>query len=306
MRVLVTGGAGFIGSHLVDALVRRGDQVTILDDLSSGNLANLAGIPAGTVRVVGADVADPGTVRLVAELEPQLVFHLAAQVSVVQSMSDPDRDRDVNVAGTRHVLSGAARARSARVVFVSSGGAIYGEATRADEDAPVAPASYYGVHKFTAERYVALDDLSYGIARLANVYGARQRRDLEGGVVAIFLERLRSGQPVTIYGSGDQRRDFVHVDDVVRALLAMGDSRVDGIWNVGTGSETSVNELLRALVRELGGEAEVAHLPPREGEVFSSSLSSARIAADLDWRPALTLAEGLRVTIGADQQPADP
>ena len=290
MRSLVTGGAGFIGSHLVDALLARGDQVTVLDDLSSGSVGNL---PAG-ITLLRADVADPGTIALIAAQRPNLVFHLAAQVSVVQSVADPDHDRAVNVVGTRHVLEGTAEGLAQRIVVVSSGGAVYGEARLATEASPAAPESPYGAHKLAAERDVALSRLSYGIARLANVYGPRQRRDLEGGVVAIFVEQLLARQPITIYGSGEQRRDFVHVADV---LLAIADSDRDGTWNVATGTETSVNQLLDALQHELGPAVAVKRAPARAGEVFASSLSFARIAEDLGWRPGLDLAAGLRATI---------
>lgn len=293
MRSLVTGGAGFIGSHLVDALLARGDQVTVLDDLSSGSVGNL---PAG-ITLLRADVADPGTIALIAAQRPNLVFHLAAQVSVVQSVADPDHDRAVNVVGTRHVLEGTAEGLAQRIVVVSSGGAVYGEARLATEASPAAPESPYGAHKLAAERDVALSRLSYGIARLANVYGPRQRRDLEGGVVAIFVEQLLARQPITIYGSGEQRRDFVHVADVVAALLAIADSDRDGTWNVATGTETSVNQLLDALQHELGPAVAVKRAPARAGEVFASSLSFARIAEDLGWRPGLDLAAGLRATI---------
>jgi UDP-glucose 4-epimerase len=292
VRALVTGGAGFIGSHLVDALLRRGDEVSVIDDLSSGDRANL---PA-RVDLVEADVANPATIERVALLRPDIVFHLAAQVSVARSMGDPDRDRDINVAGTRHVLAGAAGAGSARVVFVSSGGAIYGEAACASEEASIAPASYYGIHKFTAERYVALGGLPYAIARLANVFGPRQRGDLEGGVVAVFSERLRARQPVTIYGSGDQRRDFIHVNDVIAALLVMGETCRNGLWNVGTGEETTVSELLHELEGVLGAAVEVRHLPARPGDIFASSLSFGRIRTELGWRPRLSLLDGLRAT----------
>jgi len=292
VRTLVTGGAGFIGSHVVEALIARGDQVTVIDDLSSGNPVSL---PASTP-LVEADVASPRTIELIAGLRPELVFHLAAQVSVIRSMVDPDRDLQVNVVGTRNVLAGAAAVGSARVIFVSSGGAIYGETNRATEATPIAPASYYGVHKFTAEQYVALSGLPYAIARLANVYGRRQRSDLEGGVVAIFSERLAAGQPVTIFGSGDQCRDFIHVDDIVAALLAMADSHRNGLWNVGTGEATTVNELLQEIEGVLNVVADVHREPARSGEILASSLSFDRIHRELGWRPRLDLVAGLQAT----------
>jgi UDP-glucose 4-epimerase len=241
--ILVTGGAGFIGSHVVDALLATGEEPVVLDDLSTGDAASLP----RDVEVVEADVADPGVVEKISNLRPRVVIHAAAQVSVASSMENPALDLAVNVGGTANVLAGARAAGAERFVFLSSGGGIYGETDGADEGTLPRPKSYYGAHKYLAERYVELDGIPYAIARLANVYGPRQRTDLEGGVVAIFAQRLREGLPVTINGTGQQSRDFVHVADVVEALLVMADSSLEGTWNVGTGRAVSVLELLRAL-----------------------------------------------------------
>jgi UDP-glucose 4-epimerase len=290
-RVLVTGGAGFIGSHLVDQLVQTGARAIVLDDFSSGDTANL---PPG-IEVIRADISNAETIEAMAAARPDVIVHAAAQVSVPRSMADPDRDRAVNLVGTEHVLAGAKAAGGVRVVFVSTGGGIYGETPEpATEQTLPRPKAYYSIHKYAAERYLELSGLPYAIARLANVYGPRQRSDLEGGVVAILAERLAAGLPITIYGNGEQRRDFVHVSDVVRALLTMVQSGTNGMWNVGTGTMTTVNELLRAAEGVFGAATAVEHLPSRAGDVLQSCLAVAAIKRDLGWAPAISLADGLR------------
>lgn len=291
--ILVTGGAGFIGSSIAAALAAMGREVVALDDLSGGDPENLA--PG--VRLVEADVSDPAVAGLIGNLRPRAVVHAAAQVSVAASAADPAADRAVNVEGTANVIRGARSGGAQRLVFLSSGGAVYGESRGASERSLPRPASYYGAHKYLAERYVELSGLPYAIARLSNVYGPGQRSDLEGGVVSIFLERLRNGVPVTIHGSGDQRRDFVHVEDVVSAILAMIQSPLDGTWNVGTGASTSIVELLRAIERELGITSEVDHGPRRPGDVRDSCLSVRALEHDLGWRASYDLAAGVSRTV---------
>ena len=278
-RCLVTGGAGFIGSHLVDGLVARGDVVAVLDDLSSGSRANL---PAG-VELLECDVSDSATVGLISDWKPEVVAHLAARIGPVRSAADRDRDLAVNVSGTANVVDGAVQVGARRVVFASSA-AVYGAADDATETDAPRPATYYGAHKYLAERYVELSGVPFAIARFANVYGPRQRNDLEGGVVSIFEECVRGGRPVTIYGSGDQTRDFVHVADVVRALLLMIDSEQSGTWNVATSVATSINELAR-----LVGATRVEHVPARTGDVARSCLATDKISRDLGWRPRISL-----------------
>jgi UDP-glucose 4-epimerase len=294
--LLITGGAGFIGSHVVDALVASGEEPVVLDNLASGQRENLP----GGVKLVEGDIADPGVVDTIADLRPEGVIHCAAQVSVAASMRDPGFDLAVNVQGTANMLAGAKAAGSGRFVFVSSGGGVYGESDGADEATLPRPKSYYSAHKYLAERYVEYSGLSYAIARLANVYGARQRSDLEGGVVAVFMERLRNGRPILINGTGEQRRDLVYIADVVDSLLAMVRGGLDGVWNVGTGHSISVLELLRVLEGQMGPAVEVRHGPPRPGDVDNSRLSIASIERDLGWWPKYGVAEGIADMLQAE------
>jgi UDP-glucose 4-epimerase len=290
LRAIVTGGAGFIGSQLVDALVDRGDDVVVVDDLSSGKRENVNG---------GARL-DERDIRSGLELDgAEVVFHLAAQADVQTSMRRPDFDADVNVLGTVRVLE-AAREAGAQVVFTSTGGAIYGECDGpAGEDAPREPLSPYGIAKLCGEEYLRGWNRIHGsghvVLRLANVYGPRQEASLEGGVVAIFLERLARGEETAIYGDGLQTRDFVYVGDVVRGLLAAA-GREGGVFNIGTGAETTVLDLHRACAAVAGTEAEPRFEEARLGDVRRSVLDVSRAGRDLGWRPEVSLEEGLRLT----------
>jgi UDP-glucose 4-epimerase len=291
VRAVVTGGAGFIGSHLVDALVDRGDEVLVVDDLSSGKreLVNeRATFVEGDIRK-GIDAAGADA-----------VFHLAAQADVVTSVKRPDHDASVNVVGTVQVLE-AARAASARVVFSSTGGAIYGECDGpAPEDSPLEPVSPYGIAKLCAEEYLRGWNRIHGsqhmILRFANVYGPRQDSSLEGGVVSIFLERMARGQETMIFGDGGQTRDFVYVGDVVQAVLAAAAAPDAGIFNAGTGRETSVRELHRLCAEVAGVADEPRFDPPRLGEARRSVLDVSYAADELGWRAATPLDVGLRQT----------
>lgn len=287
--ILVTGGAGFIGSHLVDSLVDAGEEPVVLDNFASGDRENLR----QDVRLIEADIADPNAVSLIADLRPEVIIHAAAQVSVAVSMQNPHLDLAVNVQGTANVLEAAKVAGTRRFVFISSGGGVYGESDGADENTLPRPKSYYSAHKYVGECYVEFSGLSYANARLANVYGSRQRSDLEGGVVAIFTERLQKKQPILINGTGEQQRDLVYVADVVDSLIAMANSDRDGTWNVGTGRSTSILELLHALEDQIEPAVEVRHGPLRPGDVKNSRLEIRSIKDDLGWEPRYSLADGI-------------
>jgi UDP-glucose 4-epimerase len=287
VRAVVTGGAGFIGSNLVDALVARGDEVTVVDNFASGKRENLN--PAATL--LEHDIREPFAV------EADVVFHLAAQADVQTSMREPGYDAAVNVVGTVNVLQAA---RGAQVVFASSGGAGYGECPEpATEAAPFLPLSPYGIAKRCGEEYLAgwnrIHGRSHVSLRFANVYGERQDSGLEGGVVAIFLERMSRGEETVIYGDGEQRRDFVYVGDVVGALLAAV-GRGGGPYNVGTGVATSVNELHAACRRAAGVVEEPRHEPARLGDVLRSVLDVSRAGRELGWRAEVPLDAGLART----------
>jgi UDP-glucose 4-epimerase len=295
VRALVTGGAGFIGSNLVDALVARGDEVMVVDDLSTGRRANLS----DGVALRELDVRDAS--GLSSELEafrPHVVFHLAAQIDVRRAVADPAFDARINVEGTINVLAAAASAGAGRVVLSSTGGAIYGEAgvIPTPENAPERPLAPYGQAKLAAEGYCGLWTRLYGLStialRYANVYGPRQDPLGEGGVVAIFCGAVRDGHAATVYGEGRQTRDFTYVGDVVAANLLAAESAVTEPLNVGTGVETSVLELAAALPG-----LSYEHAPARPGEVERSCLDPARAAERLGWRPATDLAAGLERTL---------
>jgi UDP-glucose 4-epimerase len=295
MRVLVTGGAGFIGSHLVRALLDRDHEPIVLDDLSTGRRS---AVPEG-VPLIEADVSQAATADRIRELRPEAIVHGAAQVSVERSVRDPARDEAVNVGGTAIVLDGARAAGARRFVFISSGGAVYGSTSGADEGTPPAPESPYGRNKLAAERLVAEAGIPGAIARLANVYGPGQRSDLEGGVVAIFAEAIRAGGRLVVHGDGAQARDFVHVHDVADALCRMVEDDQVGTWNVGTGVATTVNGLVSILEHVAERPLSIDHEPARPGDVRDSCLRVERIGRDLGWRPRLDLATGLALTLQA-------
>ncbi|HET7759563.1 MAG TPA: NAD-dependent epimerase/dehydratase family protein [Gaiellaceae bacterium] len=294
MRAVVTGGAGFIGSHVVEALLARGGEVTVVDDLSNGKREN---VPDGASLVV-ADVRD-GLGPVFDEARPEVVFHLAAQVDVRVSVERPDHDASVNVLGTVAVLE-AARAVGAQVVFSSTGGAIYGECDGpAPESAERRPLAPYGVSKLAGEEYLAAYNRLYATShvslRYGNVYGPRQDPHGEAGVVAIFLGALARGLAPRIFGDGLQTRDYVYAGDVARASLAAA-GHEGGVFNVGTGKETSVVELY-ALSRTVAGSSlDAVEAPARLGELQRSVLDVSRAERELGWRAEVPLEEGLRLT----------
>ncbi len=307
MRALVTGGAGFIGSNLVDALLARGDEVTVVDDLSTGRRVNLDGALAAGAELAELDIREAAALsERVAAARPEVIFHLAAQIDVRRSIDDPAFDAAVNVGGTANLAEAARAAGCSRIVFISTGGAIYGEGEGQqlplDESAPIAPLSPYGQSKFAAEGYLALYERLYGLSaislRLGNVYGPRQDPLGEAGVIAIFCGRLLGGERPTVYGDGRQTRDYVYVADVVAAALAAADSEARGPINIGSGIETDVLELaarLGALGGAEGFEPELA--PPRTGEVQRISLDPGRAESELGWRAETGLDEGLKRTL---------
>ena len=298
MNVLVTGGAGFFGSHIVDALLARGDQVIALDDLSTGSRANLD----PSVRLVVADLSDREQVR--GELSGEsfdAVVHAAAKTKVVESIERPELYHRVIVDGTSNALDIAQDSGATIFVNVSTGGAMYGETpVCATEGSPIETPSPYGRYKAEAERLAAstagLRAVSF---RFANIYGPRQRTDLEGGVIAIFVGRWQRGEPVTIYGDGTAERDYLFVSDAVAAVGAALDHRPTGTYNVGTGVATSVNQLVAALTELLGPPRGVDRDEARPGEIQRSCLDSSKAANEGLWRPAVSLAEGLKRTIAA-------
>jgi len=311
VKSVVTGGAGFIGSHLVDALTARGDDVLVLDDFSSGKRENLADALENGAEVIELDVADTQAIfDAIGAYKPESVFHLAAQIDVRRSMSDPGFDARLNVVGTVNALEAARRGEASKFVFTSTGGAIYGEGdARSDElpfseDARCEPFSIYGQSKLAAEGYIDLYARTRGlpatVVRLGNIYGPRQDPATEAGVVALFCEAGRDGGRPTVFGTGEQTRDYVHVADVVSALLAAEATDDAGPINVGTGVETSVLRLAELVGRAFGrDDFDPEFAPAREGEVERTALDTEGASERLGWRAERTLETGLEQTIQA-------
>ena len=298
MRALVTGGAGFIGSHITDALIDAGHAVTVIDDLSRGRREQ---VNAGAT-FVELDITMPELAAAFAGARPDVVFHAAAQIDVRESVRNPLHDADVNVVGTVNVLRASVDAGARRVVFASSGGAIYGdtEVIPTPEDHPRLPASPYGTAKLCAEEYGGMFSRQAGLEfvalRYANVYGPRQDPHGEAGVVAIFATQLLHGEPVVINGDGTQTRDYVHVHDVVRANLAAV-AGATGVYNIGTGVETDVNGLYRMLAAASGVSTSAEHGPAKPGEQRRSCLDTTGTRERLGWSAAIGFDEGVRSTL---------
>ena len=298
MKVLVTGGAGFIGSHVADAFLERGDDVLVVDDLSSGERAN---VPDGA-ELHELDVADQTRVEATfAQFDPDFVCHLAAQASVTVSVADPRRDFESNVLGTFNIVAAATRAGT-RVAFASTGGALYGE------DAPIPtletyvpePLSPYGAGKLAGEAYVAtfqrFHRIGHVVLRLGNVYGPRQNPHGEAGVVAIFSDHLLRGEPPTVYGRGTPTRDYVHVRDIARGFVTVAGADVAGTYNLGWGREIPVSDILDGLQRAAGTAIEPKLEPLRPGELERSAIDSSAAASAFGWRPEVALIDGLAET----------
>jgi UDP-glucose 4-epimerase len=304
-RILITGGAGFIGSHVADAYAQAGHRVWIVDDLSSGKLDN---VPAGAV-FTRLDIRDPRLDAVFAEAGGfDIISHHAAQIDVRVSVSDPRRDAGINIDGFLNVTECALRHGCGRFIFVSSGGVVYGEpdVRPTPETMPKRPLSPYGVSKLAGEHYLHYyanqHGLDYAAVRYSNVYGPRQDPHGEAGVVAIFSTRIGAGEAITVFGDGEQTRDYVYVGDVVNANLLIAAAELPApetldarAFNVATSAETSVNELARTLMRAAGREVEVRHAEPRLGELLHSCLDTSRLRG-LGWSPTVTLHEGLERT----------
>jgi UDP-glucose 4-epimerase len=308
VRTMVTGGAGFIGSNLVDRLLAEGHEVDVVDDFSTGSLSNLAEARQSAGRALTIhhlDITAPAVVELMARRRPALVYHLAAQADVRVSVARPAFDAMVNVVGSLYVLEGARQAESQRVVFAASGGTLYGDPDPGEipvrESHPHQPLSPYGVSKKAVIDYLVayrqLHALEFSALALANVYGPRQDPHGEAGVVAIFAERILRGEPVTVFGDGEQTRDFVFVDDVVDAFVRASTRGGGLVCNIGTGRETSVNELLATMTAQAGVEVKPVLAPLRAGELLRSSLDVERASIQLGWRPWTDLAGGTRAVL---------
>jgi UDP-glucose 4-epimerase len=307
-RSVVTGGAGFIGSHLVEALVTAGDPVLVLDDLSTGHRSNLAAVEGDGVRVAVGDIADSAFLAAeIAAFEPTRAFHLAAQADVRKAVADPAFDARVNVLGTINLLEALRATGAPPVVFSSTGGVIYGEGEGRElpfgEHEDLAPETAYGASKLAGEIYLGLYRRLYGLPSLAlrfgNVYGPRQDPHGEAGVVAIFCGRILAGEAPTVFGDGEQTRDYVFVGDVVEALLAASSAlaergtALEGPFNIGTGRETSVLELVAMLAEAAGRDVEPVHAPARTGEIGRVAIDPAAAGRELGWSPAVELGDGL-------------
>jgi UDP-glucose 4-epimerase len=306
MRTMVTGGAGFIGSNLVDALLERGDDVTVLDDISTGRRENLSDALAAGAQLAEVDLRDgPAVSDLVERAGPEVVFHLGAQVDVRKSVADPAFDSAVNVGGTVNLLSAAHAHGIRRVVNASTGGAIYGEAKTipAGEDHPVSPEAPYGLSKFCAESYCLLFQRLHGLStvslRFGNVYGPRQDPLGEAGVIAIYCGRVLEGGRPIVFGDGLQTRDYVHVADIVRANLLAAESDAGGAFNIGRGEEITVLDLVEALAPFASGDFEPDFRPERPGEVRHIALDASRARSEFGWEPRVGLEDGLEQTLAS-------
>jgi len=298
-HVVVTGGAGFIGSHLVDAYVERGWRVTIVDNFSTGVRANVN----DRAELWEGDLRDPATIAAIAQLKPDVISHHAAQIDVRQSVADPAADAETNIVASVRLLEAAADAGVKRFLFASTGGAIYGDpvVVPQSESHPAEPLSPYGCAKLAVEHYMhyfrAVRGLSSVALRYGNVYGPRQNAHGEAGVIAIFTNRLLAGDDVTINGSGEQTRDFVYVGDVVRANLAATDAQWEGAYNVGTGVETSVNELYAQLAELTGTTRAAIHAPAKPGEQMRSVLDGRALRTLANLPEPVRMRDGLRQTV---------
>ncbi len=304
MKILITGGAGFIGSNIADAYLAAGHEVFVVDDLSSGFIENLS----PKAKFFQMDIRDPKIERIFEENKFDVMNHLAAQMDVRRSVADPVFDATVNVVGTLNLLENCKRHGVGKVVFSSTGGAIYGEQDYfpADENHPTRPLSPYGIAKLAVEKYLfyynAIHGLDYVVLRYANVYGPRQNPHGEAGVVAIFTSKLLKGEEPVINGDGKQTRDYTFVGDVVRANVLALDYKKSDIFNVGTGIETDVNVLFRRLREAAGSSAQEKHGPAKAGEQMRSVIDYSKAKKILGWEPKVSLEDGLEMTVNFFRQ----
>ncbi|NIT04314.1 NAD-dependent epimerase/dehydratase family protein [Candidatus Saccharibacteria bacterium] len=298
MKALVTGGAGFIGSHLVDALCKRGDEVLVVDDLSNGRAENVN----PNAKLLTEDIGEGVVSKLIDEEKPEVIFHLAAHIDVRRSVEEPSLDAKANILGSLNLIKAAAEAGIKKFVFSSTGGAIYGNATEipTPETYPPKPLSPYGIAKLAVEGYIKLWEGLFGIKytalRYSNVFGPRQGEVGEAGVTAIFARKLLSGGNVTIFGDGEQTRDYVYVSDVVEANLLAAGSADSGIFNISTGIETSVNTVFDKLLKLSGKKVKHSYLPLNRGEVLRSALDYSLAREKLGWEPKVPFEEGIERT----------
>lgn len=299
MKILVTGGAGFIGSHVVDAMIADGHDVVVVDNLSTGKESNLN----PKAHLYKIDLRDPQLIDVFSAERPELVDHHAAQADVRKSVTDPVYDADINIHGTLNLLECARKSGVRKVIYISSGGAVYGEPVYlpCDEDHPIIPLCPYGVTKHTIEHYLYIYKFIYGmdytILRYANVYGPRQDPQGEAGVVAIFTGRMLKGQPVAIFGSGEQLRDFVFVGDCARANVLALTKGSERIYNLGCGRATSINEIFSELKNITAYPEDARYEAAKAGETFRIYLNNQRAGRELGWQPAYKLEDGLRLTV---------
>jgi UDP-glucose 4-epimerase len=298
MKILVTGGAGFIASHAVDGFIQAGHQVVIVDNLSSGRRENIN--PKATFYQL--DIRSPELAGVFAREKPDIVDHHAAQIDVRRSVAEPIYDAEINILGTLNLLQNAVKYEVKKIIYISSGGAVYGEPEYlpCDESHPIRPMSPYGVTKHTIEHYLYLYQQNYGlrhlVLRYANVYGPRQDPNGEAGVVAIFGRRMLKGEPITINGDGKQERDFVYVGDCARANL-IGLERGEGIYNLGMGVATSINEVFQCMKKLTGYKLDPIYGPAKMGDIFRIYLDASKARRELGWEPVVSLEDGLGRTL---------
>jgi UDP-glucose 4-epimerase len=299
MKILVTGGAGFIGSQISDAYIEKGHDVVIVDNLSTGKKQNIN----PKANFINIDITDNSILNIFEEENFDVVNHHAAQIDVRKSVADPVNDANVNIIGTINLLESSVKTSVQKFIFASTGGAVYGEQDYfpADENHPLNPVSPYGITKLSVEKYLHFYkteyDFNYSVLRYANVYGPRQNPFGEAGVVAIFTNKLIKREQPVINGDGKQTRDYIFVGDVVKANLLILEHKTSGYYNLGTGIETNVSELFTKLNTLTGNKAKEKHGPPAKGEQLRSVITSEKFYKDFKWKPSMLLDEGLRITL---------